>query len=443
MTTLSHVLNKQMSEKAKRTPDSPISFFMKKALENKDLISLAAGFVDSPSLPVEPLKDVMEELLADPLAAQVALQYGTTQGYRPLIDQLVQHLGKLDHLDQPEQHFQPHNVVITTGSQQLLYMLCELMVDPGDIVIVESPSYFVFHSVLVEHGVRVEQVPMDDEGLRVDALEDLCDELRERGELHRVKLLYCVDYFQNPTGLTLSKRRREELLAFLVRLRQHHHLFVLEDAAYRELVYEGENLPSLKSYDKDNQHVIYAGTFSKPCAPGFKTGYAVLPEGFAEPLLRIKGNHDFGSSHLAQNIIHRFLISGKYQAHVAHLRGIYREKRDALIEALEQHFGDVAGCRWTNPCGGMFNWLTLPENVPTSANSEFMDAAVAEGVIYIPGEFCYYSPDNSQPKHEIRLSFGAAQPNQIRAGIARLRKAYDRVTKKACESSPTTCSTGM
>src|SRR5262249_46691742 len=152
----------------------------------------------------------------------------------------------------------------------------------------------------------------DDEGLNTDALAELLAQLERTSELPRLRLIYVCDYFQNPTGLTLSLARRQHLLDLVRRYSRHRRLFVLEDAAYRELRYEGEDLPSIKSFDKDNQHVILAMTFSKACAPGLKTGYGLLPRDLVEPLLRLKGNHDFGSNNFTQHVIDRLLESGKY-----------------------------------------------------------------------------------------------------------------------------------
>ena len=173
-------------------------------------------------------------------------------------------------------------------------MLSELLLDAGDIVITESPSYFVYHSVLAGNGTRVLTVPMDDDGMIADELDRLLEKIDRAGELDRVKLIYTVDYFQNPTGLTLSRERRKHLVEIVEKYADRQRILILEDAAYRELRYEGDELPSVKSFDPKNRHVIYAGTFSKPCAPGLKTGYALMPTELIEPMVRLKGNHDFG-----------------------------------------------------------------------------------------------------------------------------------------------------
>jgi 2-aminoadipate transaminase len=419
------------SEKSQRTPESPITQFMELAIGNPNLISLAAGLVDGASLPAKPVADAVAQILADPKTARAALQYGTTQGYGPLIRQVIRHVAGLDGRTPQNFGVTPADVVITTGSQQLLYMLSELLLDPGDIVITESPSYFVYHSVLAGNGTRVLTVPMDDDGMVTEALEKLLQRLDRAGELPRVKLIYTVDYFQNPTGLTLSRSRRSELVEIVRRYADRQRILILEDAAYRELRYEGDELPSVKSFDPKNEFVIYAGTFSKPCAPGLKTGYALMPNELVEPMLRIKGNHDFGSNNLSQHILCKLMESGVYATHVEYLRGVYRQKRNAMIESLEREFGDWPGVSWTRPKGGMFVWLTMPDGFETSPDSPFRQAALKEGVAYIPGEFGHVSETGDVPLNEARLSFGDASAEQISEGVKRLRRAADAAVQAA------------
>jgi 2-aminoadipate transaminase len=424
------------SSKAKRTPESPISQFMELALTNPQLISLAAGFVDGASLPATQVAGAVAAIMADPKSARAALQYGTTQGHPPLIRHIVRHFAALDGRRPEEFGITPADVLVTTGSQQLLYMLSELLLDPGDIVITESPSYFVYHSVLAGNGSRVLTVPMDDDGMITAELERLLESIDRAGELHRVKLIYTVDYFQNPTGLTLSTGRRRHMFEIARRHADRQRILILEDAAYRELRYEGDELPSIKSFDPENQFVIYAGTFSKPCAPGLKTGYALMPTELIEPLVRLKGNHDFGSNNLSQHILCKLMETGAYAKHVEELRGVYRRKRDALVESLEREFGDWPGVAWTHPKGGMFVWLTMPEEIVTSPDSAFLKAALKEGVLYIPGEFGHVSETGDVPRNEARLSFGDATPEQIREGVRRLRRAADLTARSARQELP-------
>ncbi len=348
----------RVSGRATRTHDQPISYFMQQAVENPNLISLAAGLVDPESLPAAEIREVVADLLGDSGTAQAALQYGTTHGYAPLREKILARAMSLDATKASTLGLDLDDVVVTTGSQQLLYMIGELLLDPGDIVITEAPSYFVNHGTLTSLGARTLQVPMDDQGMDTAQLEDLLVRLEKTGELDRVKLIYTIDYFQNPTGLTLSIARRRHLMDLVRRFSKKQRIFVLEDAAYRELRFDGMDVPSLKSLDTDNAHVILAMTFSKPMAPGLKTGYGIMPSELVAPLLRFKGNHDFGSSNLAQHILDRLLANGAYERHVDHLREVYRDKRDTILDALTDEFAGADGVKWTEPEGGMYVWLT-------------------------------------------------------------------------------------
>jgi 2-aminoadipate transaminase len=418
-----------LSRRAHQTGDQPISYFMQQAVENPSLISLAAGLVDPDSLPVAEVRECIAEMLADPRSAQAALQYGTTQGHGPLRDKICRHVLALDELSPQEVSFTAEDVVLSTGSQQLLYLLGELLLDPGDIVITEAPSYFVYHGLLGSLGIRTLTVPMDEEGMRTDALEALLLRLEHSGELPRVKLIYTVDYFQNPTGLTLSLPRRQHLLELAQRFSKTSRILILEDAAYRELRYDGVDLPSIKSFDRANEHVILAMTFSKPLAPGMKTGYGVLPRDLVEPLLRFKGNHDFGSANLNQHIIDRLLETGAYHRHVKHLLDAYRAKRDILLSALAQEFPRaISPMRWTYPEGGLYVWLQGPPGLQTGPDSPLMRACLREGVLYVPGEFCYVKDDGTTvPTSEARLCFGVATHEQLLEAVRRLGRAANEV----------------
>lgn len=411
------------SGKSARTTDSPISYFIRKALENPGLISFAAGLVDEGSLPAAEVGAAAAAIAADAGASRAALQYGSTRGLPALCEQVLRHVTTADGVDPAELNLSPADVVITTGSQQLLYLLGELLVDPGDVVITEAPSYFVYHSLLQSHGARVLTVPMDDGGMRLDALEALLEKLAKSGELARVKLVYTVDYFQNPTGLTLAADRRPKLVELARRYSTRHRILVLEDAAYRELRYSGGELPSVKRYDPRNEFVVYAGTFSKSLAPGLKTGYAILPPDVMEPLLHLKGSHDFGSTNYAQHLVSRLIASGAYTRHVEELRGVYRRKRDLMLRAFEREFADVPGARWTAPAGGLYVYLTL-DGLDTGPNGPLVPAALDAGVLYVPGEFGYVPDESGRvPTNECRVCFGVETPERIAEGVRRLRAA--------------------
>jgi 2-aminoadipate transaminase len=413
-----------LSTQASRTPDSPITFFIQKAIETPGLVSLAAGLVDEASLPAADVADAVAALMADPAAARAALQYGSTQGLPALREKVLAEVCNADGVTPTDLNLSPADVVVTTGSQQLLYLLGEALLDDGDIVITEAPSYFVYHSCLGSHGVRVLAVPMDAGGMNLGALEDLLDRLAKSGEIARLKLIYTVDYFQNPTGLTLAADRRPRLVELARRYSTTHRILILEDAAYRELRYDGPDLPSVKRFDPGNEFVAYTSTFSKPCAPGLKTGYAILPTGLTAAICHLKGNHDFGSTNLAQYILDRLLETGAYHRHVGRLRDVYRAKRDAMLRAMATEFADWPEVRWTRPAGGLYVWATFPPHVDAGPSGPLVPRSLDAGVLYVPGEFGHV-PDEfgAVPKNEARLSFGVAGADQLAEGVRRLRQA--------------------
>jgi 2-aminoadipate transaminase len=420
------------SRKSLQTDDQPISYFMQQAVENPNVISLAAGLVDYASLPAVEVAEALSDLLGQPRSAQAALQYGTTQGYGPLRDKLLTRTAGLDGLNPADLSLTAGETVITTGSQQLLYLIGELLLDPGDLVITEAPSYFVYQGTLNSLGVRTLAVPMDSHGMDTDALAELLARLESSGELDRLRLIYVCDYFQNPSGLTLSLPRRQQLLELVRRYSQRRRIFVLEDAAYRELRYEGADVPSIKSFDRGNEDVILAMTFSKACAPGLKTGYAFLPNELMGPLLRLKGNHDFGSNNLTQHLLDRLLETGAYDRHVAMLRDVYRSKRDALLDALDAEFSAWPEVSWTHPAGGLYVWLSFPACMETGPEGALMPTALREGVLYVPGQFCYVNGENGPiPTHEARLCFGVATTDEIREAVRRLGRAVREVAARA------------
>ncbi len=411
------------SGKSRRTTDSPISYFIQKALDTPGLISFAAGLVDEGSLPVDEVGIAVAEIVSDPTSGRAALQYGSTQGSTELREQVLNLVCDADGVRPSDVNLTAADVCITTGSQQLLYLLGEVLFDPCDIVITEAPSYFVFHSLLQSHGAKVLTVPIDAGGMKMDALESLLERLRRSGELSRVKVIYTVDYFQNPTGLTLAVDRRAKLVELARRFSTDHRIIILEDAAYRELRFTGPDLPSVKRFDLTNEFVVYTSTFSKPCAPGLKTGYALMPPDMMKPMMHLKGSHDFGSANLSQHIASRLIASGAYAKHAEELRNVYRKKRDLMLSALDAEFGDFPAASWTVPAGGFYVWLTL-DGIDTGPNGELVLAALETGVMYVPGEFGHVPDEAGRvPNNECRLCFGVATEEQVTEGIRRLRKA--------------------
>ncbi|MGB7160217.1 MAG: PLP-dependent aminotransferase family protein, partial [Tepidisphaeraceae bacterium] len=430
-----------LSSKARRTREQPISFLINAAMANPNLINFAAGLVDPQTLPVEKSLEITRTILSDTSRGRAALQYDTTLGLAELRKTALKHLEALEGKPASAMGVTAQDIVVTTGSQQALYLVGETLVDPGDIVIAANPSYFVYTGTLWSFGAKVMTVPMDENGMDVDAVERLLNHLEAEGKLPRVRVIYCTSYYQNPTGLTLSLERRPRLLELARRFSHGHRILILEDAAYRELSYEGPALPSIKSFDPDNRYTVLASTFSKPFAPGIKTGYTAMPSDLLHEVLQQKGNHDFGSAALSQHIALEAMRSGAYAKQVEHLKNGYRSKRDTLLSALAKYMPKSAGISWTHPNGGLYVWLTLPEQVNTSRGAMF-DKAVEHGVLYVPGDYCF-QPDESGfiPKNHIRLSFGQVAGDQIERGIERLASVVSgqlSAAKSAHSPSPRT-----
>lgn len=412
------------SAKAGRTGEQPISFLITAAMANPRLINLAAGLVDPLTLPVEPVRKITEKIFSDPARGRAALQYDTTQGLSPLRQAAVKHLGKLENKSPTDFAITERDIIITTGSQQALYLIGDVLIDPGDIIIAANPCYFVYTGTLASLGANVLTVPMQEDGIDVDAVESLLSDLERQGKLPKVKLIYTTSYFQNPTGLTLSLPKRKRLHEIARRFSKRQRILILEDAAYRELLYAGPNLPSIKSMDAENRYTILAQTFSKPFAPGIKTGYTAMPTDLAQAVLHQKGNHDFGSSSLNQHIALEALTSGLYDEQVKLLCDSYRKKRDVMLESLQRHLPKNADISWTKPSGGLYVWLTLPTVIDTSRGAKLFDSCIQRGVLYVPGDYCFQPDENGFiPKQHLRLSFGQVAPDQIEPGIRRLADA--------------------
>jgi 2-aminoadipate transaminase len=407
-----------------RTGDSPISDLMARALAAPDVVSLAAGFVDHATLPTEAVARAAAEVLADPVAGERALQYGTTRGDLSLRRRLIAFLERGEGVPEGAYETAIERTVVTSGSQQLLYLVAEVLLDPGDIVLVEAPTYFVFMGVLKSFGATILGVETDEGGMKIDALDAMLADLEAQGRLDRVKLIYTITEHSNPTGLSLAADRREPLLRAAEAWSKNHRIFILEDAAYRGVTFEGAEAPSVWSLDAAGETVILARTFSKTFSPGLKTGYGVLPESLVKPILNLKGNHDFGSSHFAQEVLERAMADGSYEAQIALLAATYRGKRDVMLAALDEHLGPFGvDVSWTRPKGGLYVWLTLPEGIDTGRDGTFFGRCVQEGVLYVPGEFAYPDGPGPVPKNTARLSYGVASEPALREGIRRLAAA--------------------
>ncbi|MGL5096227.1 MAG: aminotransferase class I/II-fold pyridoxal phosphate-dependent enzyme, partial [Planctomycetia bacterium] len=400
----------------------PIATLMDKTLSNPDLFSLAAGFVDDATLPVELVKQAVGAVLATPESGRRALQYGTAAGDRALREYIVDHLARLDAKSPEALGLTPERVLVGSGSQQLLYVLAEVLLDPGDIVLMGVPAYFVYMGVLENFGARIVAIPTDDQGLDPVAVDEALEGLAAAGDLPRVKMIYDGTYFRNPTGATMPAERRRALVALAKRWSDRQHLFLVEDAAYRELRYAGPEEPSLLSFDPDGEFVVYAGTFSKPFSPGVRCGYVVAPKALQRPMATQKGHHDFGSPHFPQRLLAEVAAVGGFAPHLERLRAAYDAKRKLALAAFDDELADLKDVvLYTRPDGGLYLWVEPPGRIAAGADAPLFAAALDAGVLYVPGEYCYPA-DERQPKNGLRVSFGSPPVERVEEGCRRLAR---------------------
>jgi len=422
---MTHASGVRLSRRWHYAREQAISFLMQQAVENPDVISLAAGLVDYGSLPVSETRDALTRMFADDATARQALQYGTTPGSESHRQAILDHFAGLERRTPAELGIDASQVILTTGSQQLLSIACEILLDEGDICLVAAPTYFVFIGNLRGVGAVPIEVPTDEQGMQPEALESTLTRLDAEGRLDRVKLIYAVSYSDNPQGVSLSSDRRARLVEIAREWSRSQRILILEDAAYRELRYDGPVYESVWSHDASHESVLYTQTFSKTFSPGLRVGYAVVPRDLVRPICDRKGNEDFGSANFNQMLIASVLRSGLYENHVTEVCVAYRTKRDAMLAAADEFFSDIPGVTWVRPHGGLYVWMTLPEAIETGFQSPLFERAVkTDGVMYVPGELSY---GEETPRNQMRLSYGVQTPDGIREGMRRLASAVRAV----------------
>jgi len=415
----------QLSQRARVSGPQPISQLMQMALAHPELISLAAGFVDQQTLPISETTQALQAVLADAAGARAALQYGTNAGYLPLREALLERF-----LAAESSNGSPppciDQVLLTAGSNQLLHLIGEVLLNPGDIVLCAAPCYFVFLGMLDSLGARSVGVEIDEEGVIPEALEEELARLEQTGQLERVKAVYLTSYFDNPSTATLSLPRRAQIVEIVKRWSRESKIYLIDDDAYRELRYAGEDLPSLRSFDREGDTVIVAETFSKSFSPGIRVGWGILPPDLVGPISGLKANIDFGSPHLNQHLMAAVLEQGLFEPHLLALRQSYQAKLIAMLAALDEHLSDIPGVEWQSPTGGLYVWLHLPEGMDAGPEGTLIGHALEEGMLYVPGEYCYPAEGQPRRKDRIRLSFGVQSADNIRRGVEALGRAIRR-----------------
>ncbi|MFN7986298.1 MAG: PLP-dependent aminotransferase family protein [Thermoanaerobaculia bacterium] len=363
--------------------------------ERHDVISLQAGLPAAELLPLDDLRRVQEEILDR--KGPEALLHSPTEGVTAFREALCRHMVPRGIRSSPEE------ILVTSGSQQGLDLVARTLLSPGDVVVVEEPSYFGALEVFRSARVRLLGVPVDAEGMRTDLLEGLLSRQRPR-------LIYTLPTFQNPSGCVLGAARRQRLLE----LAWLHQVPVLEDDSYSDLRYEGDPIPSLKALDPYG-HVIHLSSFSKVLFPGLRLGWIAGPRPLVRQLALAKQTVDLHSGTLGQWIVEGFLTSGRFAKHLSKTRAAYRRRRDVLLEALAAE--KVPGLSWNRPEGGFYAWCHLPEDVRPAA---LLAHAASERVAYLPGAASFAE---EPPANTIRLNFTFAPEEQLREGARRLGRA--------------------
>ena len=380
-----------------------------KLTEKPDIISFAGGLPAPEVFPIEAIRAATERVLSD--WGTSALQYTTTEGYRPLRELLVRHMSRYGVKVGPE------NVLITSGSQQALDLIGKLLINPGDRVLTEAPTYLGALQAFNAYQADYLSVPIDDDGMDMDALE-----LQLRGG---PKFVYALPNFQNPAGVTMSLPRRRRLVERAAAL----GIPIVEDDPYGQLIYEGEHLPSLVKLDAEMHgcangektftgNVLYLSTLSKTLAPGLRVAWVVAPEIVISKLVQIKQGADLHSSTFCQYVAYEVARGGFLDRHVREIRRVYGERRNAMLRALDRYA--PPGVRWTKPGGGLFLWATLPEGFDTV---KLLDEAIAEKVAFVPGAAFYPSGGGERT---MRLNFSYAAPDVIDEGIQRLCRVIEK-----------------
>jgi 2-aminoadipate transaminase len=367
------------------------------------LISLAGGMPAPELFPVREFMEACRFVLENDAVA--ALQYGVTEGYPPLKQYLVDKMRKYGVPAEEE------NVQIVNGSQQALDLIGKVFLNPGDTVVTDGPTYLGALQAWQAYEARFVTVPLDEDGTRVDLLEDAL-------KREPVKLIYSLPNFHNPAGVTLSLERRRALVDLAAR----YGAFIVEDDPYGELRFEGEDITPLVVMHKEN--VVYLSTFSKTLAPGIRLGWISAPAKVIGRLVQAKQGADLHTSTFVQMVVNDICQRGFLRQHVKRIRETYKERCGVMLDAIERHF--PSGVRWTRPQGGLFLWVLLPQGADAMA---LMHAAREQKVAFIPGTAFY--PDPEDGRNALRLTFSNSSPEMIEEGIRRLGRALEQHLSQA------------
>lgn len=399
----------RFAQRTQRMSSSAIRELLKLS-ERPDVISFAGGMPAPEIFPIKEFEEASSRVLQT--MGSMALQYGTTDGFLPLREMVARYAA------QPGVKIAPENVLITSGSQQALDLLGKILINRGDRILVESPTYLGALQAWNPYGAEYVTVPMDEYGMMTDALEEA---LRSGP-----KFIYALPTFQNPTGVTLSLERRMKL----IELADRYGVPIIEDDPYGQLRFEGEALPPVVSLDGQFRqngdpcyqgNVIYLSTFSKILAPGLRLAWVIASPEVIKKLIMAKQSADLHTATFNQLVAYEVSKDGFLDRHIKKIQDVYRERRNVMLGAMDAHF--PAGVEWTHPEGGLFLWGTMPEELDAA---EVFKEAVKQKVAFVPG-FSFFPLGGGH--NTMRLNFSNATPERIQEGIARLGRALHEMIK--------------
>ena len=374
------------------------------AAADPKIISFAGGLPAPELFPVKEMKAAVDKVFEE--HGQEAMQYGAAKGVTALREVIQQHVKEKENVDS-----ELDNVLVTTGSEQALDLVGKAFVDPGDTVLVEQPTYLCALDVFRSYGANFASVEMDEDGMKMDALEEA---LKANPN---TKLIYTVPNFQNPTGRTMTEERRKQL----AELAEKYDVYVLEDNPYGEIRFAGQHVPAVKSFDKSG-HVFYMSTFSKTLAPGFRLGWLVADKAVVNKLTVLKQSADLHTDNLAQFAVAQFFADNDVDAHVKEISALYGKRKDLMLEGIKKYFPE--GVKYTDPEGGMFLWVEVPGVDDTV---ELFKECLEHDVAFVPGD--PFFAGEIQPG-AFRLNYSNMKEDQIEVGLKRLGAALTAAVNK-------------
>ncbi len=374
------------------------------AAADPKIISFAGGLPAPELFPVKEMKAAVDKVFEE--HGREAMQYGAAKGVTALREVIQQHVKEKEDVDS-----KLDNVLVTTGSEQALDLVGKAFVNPGDTVLVEQPTYLCALDVFRSYGANFASVEMDEDGMKMDALEEA---LKANPN---TKLIYTVPNFQNPTGRTMTEERRKQL----AELAEKYDVYVLEDNPYGEIRFAGQHVPAVKSFDKSG-HVLYMSTFSKTLAPGFRLGWLVADKNVVNKLTVLKQSADLHTDNLAQFAVAQFFADNDVDAHVKEISALYGKRKDLMLEGIKKYFPE--GVKYTDPEGGMFLWVEVPGVDDTV---ELFKECLEHDVAFVPGD--PFFAGEPQPG-AFRLNYSNMQEDQIEVGLKRLGAALTAAVNK-------------